>query len=79
MYVSLFPQLIAGPIVRYTTIEEELENRAHTFEKFALGVNIGSLGYSSVNMEDKKSDYEITVSSFKCNLNEAQVHARFYF
>lgn len=38
MYVSLFPQLIAGPIVRYTTIEEELENRAHTFEKFALGV-----------------------------------------
>ena len=38
MYVSLFPQLIAGPIVRYTTIEEQLENRNHTFEKFALGV-----------------------------------------
>ncbi len=37
-YVSLFPQLIAGPIVRYTTIEEQLENRSHTFEKFALGV-----------------------------------------
>ena len=38
MYISLFPQLIAGPIVRYTTIEEQLENRTHTFEKFALGV-----------------------------------------
>ncbi len=38
MYVSLFPQLIAGPIVRYTTVEEEIENRTHTFEKFALGV-----------------------------------------
>jgi len=38
MYVSLFPQLIAGPIVRYTTIEEQLENRKHSFEKFALGV-----------------------------------------
>ena len=38
MYVSLFPQLIAGPIVRYTTIEEELENRTHTFEKFSIGV-----------------------------------------
>ena len=38
MYVALFPQLIAGPIVRYTTIEEQLENRKHTFEKFALGV-----------------------------------------
>ena len=38
MYISLFPQLIAGPIVRYTTIEEQIENRTHTFEKFALGV-----------------------------------------
>lgn len=38
MYVSLFPQLIAGPIVRYTTIEEQIENRKYTFEKFSLGV-----------------------------------------
>ena len=38
MYISLFPQLIAGPIVRYTTIEEEIENRKYSFEKFALGV-----------------------------------------
>ena len=38
MYVSLFPQLIAGPIVRYTTIEAQLENREYSFEKFALGV-----------------------------------------
>ena len=38
MYISLFPQLIAGPIVRYTTIEEQLEDRKYSFEKFALGV-----------------------------------------
>ncbi len=38
MYVSLFPQLIAGPIVRYTTIENEIENRTHTMEKFAQGI-----------------------------------------
>ena len=38
MYISLFPQLIAGPIVRYTTIEKEIENREYSFEKFALGV-----------------------------------------
>mgnify|MGYP000568188820 FL=1 len=38
-YVCLFPQLIAGPIVRYTTIEDELQNRTHSFEKFAYGVN----------------------------------------
>lgn len=38
MYISLFPQLIAGPIVRYTSIEEQLENRKYTLQKFALGV-----------------------------------------
>lgn len=38
MYISLFPQLIAGPIVRYTTIEGQLENRTHTLEKFSNGV-----------------------------------------
>ena len=38
MYISLFPQLIAGPIVRYTTIEEQLENRKYSISKFALGV-----------------------------------------
>ena len=38
MYVSLFPQLIAGPIVRYTTIQDQIENRTHTMEKFSLGV-----------------------------------------
>lgn len=38
MYVSLFPQLIAGPIVRYTTIEQQIEKREYTLEKFSLGV-----------------------------------------
>lgn len=36
-YVSLFPQLIAGPIVRYETIEEELRNRKHSFKDFSYG------------------------------------------
>ena len=38
-YVTLFPQLIAGPIVRYTTIESELSNRKHSFENTAYGIN----------------------------------------
>ena len=37
-YVMLFPQLIAGPIVRYETVEEELTSRESNFEKFAYGV-----------------------------------------
>ncbi len=37
-YVSLFPQLIAGPIVRYTTIENQLENREYNMKNFSIGV-----------------------------------------
>lgn len=37
-YVSLFPQLIAGPIVRYKTIAEQLNKRVHSFDKFGAGV-----------------------------------------
>ena len=44
MYISLFPQLIAGPIVRYTTIEEQIEKREYTFGKFATGVRRFILG-----------------------------------
>ena len=37
-YVTLFPQLIAGPIVRYKTIAGQLESRREDLEKFASGV-----------------------------------------
>ena len=37
-YVSLFPQLIAGPIVRYSTIAEQLDSRRETPDQFADGV-----------------------------------------
>lgn len=37
-YVSLFPQLIAGPIVRYQDIADQLNQRTHSFDKFGDGV-----------------------------------------
>ena len=43
-YVSLFPQLIAGPIVRYQTVEKELDNRTHSFNNFAYGIRRFSIG-----------------------------------
>lgn len=36
-YVTLFPQLIAGPIVRYETIQHQINNRKETVEQFAYG------------------------------------------
>ena len=38
-YVSLFPQLIAGPIVRYTDIERELQERKHSVTLAASGIS----------------------------------------
>ena len=37
-YVSMFPQLIAGPIVRYADVARQLKDRRHTLEKASLGV-----------------------------------------
>lgn len=44
-YIAMFPQLIAGPIVRYSDIAKQLENRTHTFEKAALGIRIFATGF----------------------------------
>ncbi|MDX1971762.1 MAG: MBOAT family O-acyltransferase [Candidatus Sumerlaeia bacterium] len=44
LYVSLFPQLIAGPIVRYETVASELETRKSTFSNFAHGIELFVLG-----------------------------------
>ncbi len=37
-YVALFPQLIAGPIVRYVDVARELDGRTHSWEDFCLGL-----------------------------------------
>ena len=37
-YVALFPQLIAGPIVRYVDVARELEHRTHSLDDFTLGL-----------------------------------------
>ena len=45
-YVSLFPQLVAGPIVRYSNIEQELTNRETSYSKFAEGIKRFTIGLS---------------------------------
>lgn len=37
LYIALFPQLVAGPIVRYTTVAEEIRCRRESVEEFAAG------------------------------------------
>ena len=46
LYVFLFPQLIAGPIVRYQDVNNEIDNRNVTFEMFANGLRRFIIGLS---------------------------------
>jgi len=43
-YISLFPQLIAGPIVRYSDVALQLRDRSETMEKFSWGVKLFCIG-----------------------------------
>ena len=43
-YVTMYPQLIAGPIVQYSDIEKQLSERVVTREKFAVGIILFSKG-----------------------------------
>lgn len=44
LYLSLFPQLVAGPIVRYSTIEKEIDNRSVKLTDISYGFNRIALG-----------------------------------
>lgn len=43
-YVSMFPQLVAGPIIRFSEVSEQLRQRTHTLEKCARGIAFISIG-----------------------------------
>ncbi len=43
-YVAMFPQLVAGPIIRFQDVADQFLVRTHTLEKFARGVAFFSLG-----------------------------------
>ena len=43
-YISMFPQLVAGPIVRYETVREQLKSRRVTVEDFAAGLSRTAIG-----------------------------------
>ncbi|MCQ2206688.1 MAG: MBOAT family protein [Paludibacteraceae bacterium] len=46
LYICLFPQLIAGPIVKYHDVDEQINERHEDFEKFKLGVKRFIIGLS---------------------------------
>ncbi|CAN5184176.1 MBOAT family protein [soil metagenome] len=45
-YVSMFPQLVAGPIVRYGSVADQLRERLHTAAGFTMGLARFNLGFA---------------------------------
>ena len=45
-FVSLFPHLVAGPIVRYNILAEQIQHRTHTLDKFSAGIAMFILGFA---------------------------------
>jgi alginate O-acetyltransferase complex protein AlgI len=45
-YVSMFPQLVAGPIIRYGSVAEQLRSREHTIEGFIAGITRFNVGFA---------------------------------
>jgi len=66
-YISLFPQLIAGPIIRYSDIQEQLTKRNTTTEKFASGITRFVIGLS------KKVLIANVLGEFSSNLIEVDL------
>jgi alginate O-acetyltransferase complex protein AlgI len=45
-FIALFPQLVAGPILRYNVIAGQLVERTHTLDKFSAGIALFVLGFA---------------------------------
>lgn len=69
-FVAMFPQLVAGPIIRFAEIADQLERRTHTLTKFARGVAFFALGLSKkiliANAVGKIADTTFNAGSVGC-------------
>ena len=69
-YVAMFPQLVAGPIIRFQDVADQLEERRHTTEMFARGVAFVALGMAKkillANPCGKIADLTFNAGSVGC-------------
>jgi len=76
LYLSLFPQLVAGPIVRYSTIEKEIDDRNTTLADVSYGLNRVVLGLSKKVL--LANQLSIIVDSTLGNIGTASVVGAWY-
>ena len=77
LYISMFPQLVAGPIVRYSSIEREIRERSVTLTDFSNGITRLILGLAKkVILANHLS--EIVKAFFGSNVAELSVLGTWY-
>ena len=69
LYISLFPQLIAGPIVRYETIANQINERKESIEGFVLGFQRFVIGFSK-KLIIANTFAEVADNIFNSNMSE---------
>ena len=81
-YVTLFPQLIAGPIVRYQDVDDQLRSRPHNIELFASGIRTFVCGMAKkillANAAGELWDHFRTLSESNATVLGAWVGLIFY-
>jgi D-alanyl-lipoteichoic acid acyltransferase DltB (MBOAT superfamily) len=76
LYISFFPQLIAGPIVRYSHIADQIENRVESRELFVSGMQRFVYGLAKKVL---LSDYVAIIADFSfSNINNQSVMAAWF-
>lgn len=72
LYISFFPQLIAGPIVRYTAVADQIENRTCNIYKFSTGFMRFILGLNKKiilsNLLAEVADYAFSVNQLSVGM-----------
>ena len=69
LYISMFPQLIAGPIVRYVDIEAQLQNRVMSMRKFGQGLMYFLAGFA------KKTVLANSIGALYTQISEQQIES----
>lgn len=69
LYISLFPQLVAGPIVKYKDIDNQIRNRKETLQKFSYGIERFIIGLAKkVIIADILADFIQWVIPYSYNV-----------
>ena len=77
LYISLFPQLVAGPIVRYSVIENEIDKRRSSYNDISSGITRFIFGFGK-KVIIANSLYEIVEKYFGGDLLQLSVAGTWY-